>query len=77
MGLRALRKKLRNKIHVGDSVTWGLQRVSNVVLEVQDEGVVVDASDQGLGRYFVTWEGGERGRGPGASPLRVTKKGGA
>lgn len=77
MGLRALRKKLRNKIDVGDTVTWGLQKVNNVVLEVQAEGVIVDATEQGFSRYFVTWEGGRLGKGPGESPLRLVKKGGS
>lgn len=77
MSLRAFLKKLRHKIHVGDTVTWGLQKVNNVVLEIHHEGVVVDATEQGFPRYFVTWEGGRPGKGPGKSPLRLIKKGGS
>ena len=69
MGLRAQRKKNKRKFKVGDIVTWGLGVSHHPVLEVHDEGVVVDGGP-GFSRLFVTWEGGRPGRGPGSGPLR-------
>lgn len=77
MGLRALRKKLTRKIKVGDLVTWGLGVKAEKVVDIDADGVYVDCSyDRNLGpRYFVSWEGGLRGKGPGAAPLRLVTKG--
>lgn len=75
MGLRALRKKLSRKIQVGDIVTWGLAVKSEKVVGIDADGVYVDASASGLSsRYFVSWEGGLRGKGPGPGPLVLVEK---
>lgn len=76
MGLRALRKKLTRKIKVGDLVTWGLAVASEKVVDIDADGVYVDASSSGLGsRYFVSWEGGLRGKGPGPGAHVLVSKG--
>jgi hypothetical protein len=64
---------MRRKIKVGDTVTWGHEAVDAEVVEVTPDGVYVDTHlEDGTHapRYFVTWEGGRRGRGPGVSPVR-------
>lgn len=75
MGLRAQRKKLAHKIKVGDMVTWGSGEKAERVVDMDADGVYVDCSyDSNLGsRFFVSWEGGRRGKGPGPSPLRLAK----
>lgn len=72
MGRRAEHKKMRRKVKVGDTVTWGRGVVEAKVVEVAADGVYVDTHlEDGthVPRYFVTWEGGRRGRGPGIAPV--------
>jgi hypothetical protein len=54
---RAVRKKMRRRFKVGNMVTWGLKVVANRVVEVTDDGLLVDASKDGCRnpRYFVAW----------------------
>jgi hypothetical protein len=72
MGLRADRKKIKNKVHIGSFVTWGLRECAHPVVEIQEDGVIVDARPcLDHPRYFVSYEGGRRGKGAGVSPLAV------
>lgn len=78
MSRRAVAKKMRRKISVGDLVIWGRCVAEARVVEVAADGVYVDTvlEDGSVApRHFVTWEGGGRGRGPGVSPLVLVKKG--
>lgn len=57
---RAQRKKAKRKFKVGDAVTWGTGAISHRVIEVQEHGVVVDATSAGYSRYFVAFDGNTR-----------------
>jgi len=77
MGRRADHKKMRKKVAVGDTVTWGQGVVNAKVVEVAPDGVYVDTvleDGRAVPRYFVTWEGGRRGRGDGIAPVTKVEK---
>jgi uncharacterized protein YkvS len=57
---RAQRKKAKRKFKVGDVVTWESGTISHRVIEVQEHGVVVDATSAGYSRYFVAFDGNAR-----------------
>ena len=46
---RAERKKAKRSFKVGDVVTWGDGCISHVVIDVRDDGVVVDTTSVELG----------------------------
>ena len=64
---RAQKKKLHKQFKVGDVVTWGIGRVAHRIIEMMDNGVVVDAASKGYPNLFVAFDGNNRsksGRGP-------------
>lgn len=56
MGLRADRKKVARKIHIGDVVTWGRKVLAHPVMEITPTGVIVDAAEVGYPRLFVAFD---------------------
>jgi hypothetical protein len=70
---RAERKKLKKKFQVGDIVTWGREAIAHRVLEVRDDGLVVDATAHGFGHLFVAYDGNNRDR-AGRGPLKKIDK---
>jgi len=46
---RAERKKARRSFKVGDVVTWGTGILSHVVVEVKEEGLIVDTTSDDFG----------------------------
>jgi hypothetical protein len=57
---RAIRKKAVKKFKVGDVVTWGQRRIAHKVIEIDSQGVWVDATSVGLIRYFVHFAPGNK-----------------
>lgn len=53
---RAQRKKLHRTFKVDDLVTWGGGLYDCRVLEVQQNGLIVDATAQGFPRHFVAFD---------------------
>lgn len=57
---RAERKKEQKKFQVGDVVTWGNGKVTQVILEVRHDGVVVDAAGWWGPNMLVVYDGNAR-----------------
>lgn len=78
MSIKAERKRLRKMFAVGQRITWGSGAVSHSIVEVRDDGLLVDVSDEpntqdvrgvtqsadGRLLQLVTWDSYDRGNGP-------------